>query len=295
MFKPMLADDCTNPARLSYPILASTKLDGIRATMQDGILKTRSLKPIPNVNVQARFKGLPEGLDGELICGEPTDPECYRRSESVCMSKNKPAYEVTFRVFDRFGVLGFRSRLADAATQVDASANPHVMIVQHVQINSAAELALLEEAWLELGHEGVMIRSITGPYKQGRSTENEGYLLKLKQFADAEAIVVGAYEKERNENPATINALGHTERSSHKAGKVGDDTLGGFYVRGQGGTYDGVEFKVGGGFTAAMRQDFWFRKNEFTGQLLKFKYFVTGSKDKPRFPVFKGWRSALDL
>ena len=72
-----------------------------------------------------------------------------------------------------------------------------------------------EKEFLEIGAEGVMLRSPTGPYKQGRSTLKEGYLLKVKQFTDAEARVIGFDEKMHNANEADVGELGQTKRSSH--------------------------------------------------------------------------------
>ncbi len=291
-FKPMLAGTPENVSQLRFPVLASQKLDGVRATIQGGRLLARSLKEIPNVNVQRMMAGLPEGLDGELIYGDPCAPDAYRQTVSIVMSDSKPATGIRFHVFDKFGTPGFNVRLADAAKGVDASGNPNVVIVQHVTVTSYAELEILETAWLEEGHEGVMVRSLNGPYKQGRSTEKEGYLLKVKRFKDADATVTGTYEEMRNENTATTNALGHTERSTCQAGKVGKGTLGGLNAK---DCTTGVEFDCGGGFTAQMRKELWEGRAGLNGLVFKYKYFPTGSKDKPRFPVFIGWRDRRDM
>ena len=82
MFKPLLAWKPEKNQVLEvelaklrvWPRLVSRKLDGIRATVQGGRLRSRTLKDIPNVNVQKMFAGLPEGLDGELIFGKPIAP-----------------------------------------------------------------------------------------------------------------------------------------------------------------------------------------------------------------------------
>lgn len=291
-FRPMLASECKDVSKLRYPILASAKLDGIRATVQGGRLVSRTLKPIPNVNVQAMFKGLPEGIDGELIQGSPSD-DPYRRTVSVVMSEDKPADGIGYYVFDSFGCEGFDVRIRITAATTEPFDDVHV--VQHVTINNAEELAELEATKLAEGFEGLMLRSINGPYKQGRSTEKEGYLLKLKQFKDAEARIIGFGEQLHNGNEATTNALGRTERSSHKANMTGTGVLGQLEVIGVGGDYDGVAFSIGGGFTAAMRETLWINRDGLRGQLLKFKYFPTGSKDKPRFPVYLGPRHKEDL
>ena len=65
-FKPLLAKDY-DPALLRFPVLASPKIDGVRATVLNNQLVSRSLKPIPNKLV---FKALSNsalhGVDGEL-------------------------------------------------------------------------------------------------------------------------------------------------------------------------------------------------------------------------------------
>jgi DNA ligase-1 len=151
-----------------------------------------------------------------------------------------------------------------------------------------------------------MIRSTAGPYKFGRSTEKEGWLLKLKRFEDSEAVVLGCYELMHNANEATKDELGHTKRSSHKANKQGRGTLGGLHVR---DLKTGVEFDIGTGFDDALRAELWslhqlnvalqvpakFSAGAVVGRVAKYKFFPTGSKDKPRFPVFLGFRDSIDM
>lgn len=301
-FKPMLADKVTDVSALRFPVLASKKLDGVRCLVQDGRLVSRTLKPIPNVNVQKKFAGLPEGTDGELIVGDPRDPEAYRRTVSVVMSDDKPTnfikgYEVYYYIFDTFSDAGdpFIHRAAATSDTAIKYYRQDVAHVDQVEIKNADELQRLEEAWLAEGYEGVMLRDPLGPYKQGRSSERQGWLLKLKQFEDAEAVVIGYEEENENTNTATTNALGRTERSTAKAGMVGKGTLGKFTVVGVGGTYDKVEFGVGGGFDAAQRKNFWADRENLLGHILKFKYFASGSKERPRFPIFLGWRDERDM
>ena len=76
-----------------------------------------------------------------------------------------------------------------------------------------------------------MIRTPDSPYKCGRSTEREGWLLKIKRFEDAEAVVLDTYEGMSNQNDAQRDAFGRTKRSLAQAGKVGRGELGGFVVR----------------------------------------------------------------
>lgn len=292
LLKPMLADPITDINKLRLPVLASRKLDGIRATMQDGQLTSRSLKPIPNVHTQARFKGLPDGLDGELIVGNPTAPDAFRRTESLVMSdeKTEGLEELYWWVFDRISLEPFKERLA-WATGIANISQSRLRPVEHLLISSVAELEALEEKWLDEGNEGVMVRDPIGKYKHGRSTEKQGILLKLKRFLDSEAIIVGAFEQMHNDNVAFENELGRTARSSAQAGLVGAGVLGGFTVQDK---VTGVEFNVGTGFDAAQRETYWSNKDQLIGKQIKYKYFPSGSKDKPRHPVFLGFRDARD-
>lgn len=46
--KPILAGEVTDPEKIKFPVYASPKYDGIRALVVDGLLVSRTLKPIPN-------------------------------------------------------------------------------------------------------------------------------------------------------------------------------------------------------------------------------------------------------
>ena len=295
-FKPMLAGKCTDTSALKYPVLISRKLDGVRCTVQGGILLSRSLKPIPNVSVQKLFKDLPEGIDGELIFGDPCSPSAYRDTVSIVMSDDKPADGINLHVFDKYEDKEFSVRIRHAEAAVNRCLmmeGSQVKFVKHVCCNNETELQETEEKWLDAGNEGVMIRSYEGPYKCGRSSEREGYLLKLKRFEDMEGVVVGTEEMQHNGNEAFRNELGRTARSSAKDGKSGMGVLGKLNLVGLTGPFKGVSFDCGTGFDAAMRTILWHEK--VIGRIAKIKYFPVGSKDKPRHPVFLGWRGRRDM
>jgi DNA ligase 1 len=286
--KPMLAGKVEDVNKLEYPVLVSPKLDGIRATIQDGQLLSRSLKPIANRNVQKKFAHLVEGLDGEFIVGPSTAKNVYQLTNSVIMSHDKPADDVTFYAFDRIMTPdpGFYTR------QMRIPAATGVVIVPQVIVENAEDLLEYEAATLEAGYEGVMVRSMHAKYKHGRSSTKEGILLKLKRFTDAEAVITGSYEKQHNANEAFTNELGRTARSTAKAGLIGTGTLGGFSVRDM---VTGVEFEVGSGFDEAQRNEFWRDRESLVGKIIKYKSFLIGVKDKPRHPIFLGFRNKEDM
>ena len=281
--KPMLACN-VDLTKLKFPVLASPKLDGVRAIIRDGVVLSRSLKPIPNRHVQMMF-GRPEleGLDGELILGDPTHPEAYRRTVSAIMSiEGDP--DVDFHVFDRWD--------RDYPYNEVALSYGLTIPVCSTPIHNMEELEEYEVALLDKGYEGVILRDPQSPYKFGRSTVKEGYLLKLKRFADSEAEILGFEELMHNHNEATINETGHHERSTKQDGLLPADMLGALIVR---DIHSGEEFKIGTGFTAAERKKFWKLKAILRCTLVKYQYFPTGSKEKPRFPSFQGFRHQIDL
>lgn len=285
-FKPLLSATIEDTATLRYPVLVSTKLDGIRCLVIDGVACSRNLKPIRNAYVQ-KCIGKPEysGLDGELIVGNVFAEDCYRQTNSGVMSADgEPDFK--FHVFDRFDMQPFHFR-----TRFEQIPNlPFVEIVPHWEVETEAELLDLEAELLAKGAEGVMVRSIDGAYKMGRSTIKDGILGKLKRFADAEYKVIGFQERMHNANEATVNALGHTERSSHKENKVGRNDLGALICE----TPDGQQFNCGTGFDDTLRTEIWTNRDAYMGKFAKIKSFLIGVKDLPRFPVFLGWRDPID-
>jgi DNA ligase 1 len=289
-FSPMLAfQKYPDINKLKYPLLASPKLDGVRAIVRGGQLVSRTLKPIPNRYAQKLFSGLPEGTDGELIVGAAND-EPFRRTDSAMMREDGEP-DVFYYVFDNYMAQGGFLKRYSVVQKLDG--RERVVIVLHVGINTPQELSNFELKALDMGFEGGIIRSLDGPYKFGRSTLNEGYLLKLKRYEDSDAVILGSYERMHNGNEATTNALGRTERSSHKANKSGQDTLGGFFVR---DVHTGAEFKCpSSAMKEKERQKIWNNRDSYIGKFIKYKFFPTGAKDKPRHPVFLAFRSKDDI
>lgn len=287
--KPMLASPAGELIRL--PALLSPKLDGIRCLIIDGVACGRSLKPIPNKYVQSLLgRADLNGLDGELIVGSPTAKEVFQVTSSGVMSiSGEP--EVVFHVFDDFIETGaFHRRLHTAHRRIKKVRCCYP--VDHHLIEVADDLNSWERDYLALGYEGVMLRCPDGPYKFGRSTAREGWLLKVKRFEDNEAKVIGFTEAQHNANEAKRNELGQLERSSHKAGKVGKQELGALTVK---DLKTGVEFDIGTGFTAEQRRMLWAIGDNLIGKVVKYKSQPTGVKEKPRFPVFLGFRDKVDM
>lgn len=298
----MLAAKVEDISKLEYALLATPKIDGIRCVMREKHIVelfgnvqveaiSRTLTPIPNRYIQEKLAEYNlTGLDGELITWTAGKMDSYNDVQSKVMSRDgKP--EFTYHVFDLVLPLPYWDRMATFKDSKDYKwpDDCHLKKVLPRLIEDEANLLAYEAACLEMGFEGVMLRNIDGPYKFGRSTWKQGWLLKLKRFEDSEATIIGFEELMRNENEATTNALGLTERSSHQANLVHGNTLGALIVE-----KDGLVFNIGTGFDDLMRKQIWLRQAEYHGKTVKYKHQPHGAKEKPRCPVFLGFRNPAD-
>lgn len=278
MFKEPMKGSAADET-LTFPKMASPKLDGIRAVNVDGKLYTRSMKLIPNPHVQRTF-GVKRfhGLDGELMVGGS-----FHETQAV-MRKRDEAIEVTWWVFDKWDARGgFQQRFAD----VVKVSHPSVRVVPHRMVQSQEELDAFERECLASGFEGVMLRDPSGPYVQGRATARQGYLLKVKRFEDSEAVVTGFVEEMHNANPKKRNEVGRLKRSSAKAGKSGKGTLGVLLGR---DVKTGKEIRVGTGISRALKARIWRSRKSYVGRPFTYTFQPHGTKNRPRIPVFKGFR-----
>ncbi len=298
-FKPLLAYTVKDIHKLKYPVLASAKLDGVRCIVIDGVAYSRTLKPIPNKFVQAYFAdGASDGLDGELLVGDPTAHDCYNVTYSGVMRiDGEPDF--MFMAFDTTPFadtltrppFSLRYRLLRETYLQGGLPRRRVRALQHTMLHSANELLDFESTVCELGYEGVMVRDPNGFYKQGRSTARDGILGKIKRFTDAEAVVFGVEELMRNGNAATKNELGYTTRSTAVENLTAGGTLGALVCH----TQTGIAFRIGTGFDAATRDKLWAERDSLPGKLVKFKHFEVGAIKAPRFPVFLGFRDPIDV
>jgi DNA ligase-1 len=286
--KPMLAGTF-EPDKAKFPYLVTPKIDGIRFLMVDGVAVSRTFKPIRNKYVQQRLSALPDGIDGELTCGDT-----FQSSSSAIMSVD--------------GEPDFKCWIFDYVTSEGETIAPYFTRINHVDLGlielidfvtvlrpelaeSMDQLTAIEQRYLDEGFEGAMVRSPGGTYKFGRSTVKENILLKVKRFLDDEAILVNVLEKQHNQNEAEQDAFGNTKRSTCQDGLVGADTAGTLVVQ----RPDGLQFGIGTGLDDALRAQIWGNPDAYVGRIVKYKYFPVSIKEKPRHPVFLGFRDSEDL
>lgn len=308
--KPLLAVNLENPTGLPYPVYASDKLDGIRCLTGPAVIPgnrctalTRSLKSIKNEFIRDWIESnCDPGLDGEImIRGEDGKFEPFGDISSAVMSVNgQPDFE--YWVFDcvKWNDSGepfkYRTQLLCGRRELhDAKTFHRVRRLNQMMINSEAELDAFETDALLRGHEGIMVRRMDGIYKFGRSTEKEAILLKVKRFKTDEAKVFGIEEEMENTNEKTLESGGKAKRSSHQAGMKGKGRMGKLIVE---DIKTGERFGLGTGFTAAQRQKIWDEWNTYDTvchKIVTYKHQPHGAKDKPRIPVFIGFRDISDL
>lgn len=308
--KPMLAapvDDVSQLEGLPFPLVCSPKVDGIRCLtldIADGenqcVPSTRNLLRVKNEHVYSLIaKHCPPGLDGEITFGDTALTKFNRTASEIGRHWGKPTF--TYWVFDysklkwrdprmaKGDMTSYERRLADMMTVVN-NLPEFVKRLPYSECFDIAAVQLYHDFCVDQGYEGICIRTRHSPYKFGRSTMREGWLIKMKTFVDAEAVILDMTEKIHNTNPHMANHTTHKRRHSWKEGMVGVGMMGSLMVR---DCESNVEFEVGSGFDDATRDEMWANKDQYVGRKIKYKHQPYGAKEKPRAPIFLGMRDDL--
>lgn len=285
--KPMLASTYEGE-ELEFPVYATPKIDGIRALTIDSKLVSRTFKPIKNKDICATLSSLPDGIDGELVSGN------FQQTTHRVMKETETEGEWIYYIFDYVKDSldqPYIERIAALMKEIHNHPIQNIKLLLPKKINSFEELIAYEKECLDAGFEGLILRTANSPYKCGRATNKERYMMKLKRFSDAEAEIVGFVEYEHNTNVAEKDNFGRTKRSDRKEGKVLAGILGKFILK----LPDGRTFGCGTGLSMAQRKEAWENQEKYLGQFAKYKHFEIGQKDLPRHPVFLGIRDPEDM
>lgn len=292
--RPLLAVPTpTDLSSLPFPLYSSEKLDGIRCLVKNSVALSRTLKPIRNRYIQ-HVLGRPEfnGLDGELTVGDPNASDVMRVTNSGVMSAaGEPDFTYNvIDIWDRPGTL-YHKTLAHLK---ELPKHMHIKVLQQRTCHTVECIEEHERKALDEGYEGLILRRPDAPYKFGRSTVREGYLFKLKRYLQEEAVVIGYEPWYHNANDSEVNELGYIQRPSNQDGKIELPLLGALIVEGKYKDSKAI-FNIGTGFTLYEREMLWRTKENLPGSIVTYKFFPTGSKDKPRHPVFVSFRDESDL
>lgn len=283
--------------KLRYPVIASLKMDGIRALRLNGTLLSRRFKPIPNKELCSYATVLGGGYDMELWSPELD----YNDIQSIVMSRvHKDWLKIGLHILDRFfpdrPSLGYEQRLDEILKDSIANASVFDTPIQSGRLNfpcwtvckNAQQLFDFEKEVIEEHGEGICFRTPNSPYKMGRSTLDEQYLVKISRYVRDEAKIIGFEEQMENGNPDAWNEVGKMNRSQSQSGLYGKGTLGKLVcVNSKGQT---IKIGTGVGLTKKLRQDIWDNQSKYAGLTLTYKHKPCGQKILPRSPIMVGWR-----
>lgn len=308
--KPMLAGLVDDVNKLKFPLWVTPKLDGIRALKVDGKLVSRTFKPIKNDFIRTMLEAiLPDGVDGEIMSGS----NFQETTKAVMTIGGEPSFQYfvfdyvkdslfkPYANYDEFPMGDCRCR--DLVQKVfgfrEVKPDEVLQPVVGREVKSLEELLKMEARYIEQGYEGLMARTGESPYKCGRASMTNQWLVKLKRFEDSEAIILDCEERFKNENEAEKDAFGRTKRSSHQENKTATGTLGAFVVKDYHGRHDSQEFRVGTGLNQEESIRLWqvYKNNpqDIIGKIISYRYFPVGMKDLPRHPSYKGFRDLDDI
>lgn len=298
----MLAEDY-KPERLKFPLMMQPKIDGVRSLNLGVGVTGRSLKHHDNVFTtnffsQAAFRY----LDGEMAAERETHPSLCRLTSSALGRVGGEPYvlwwlfdymapDVIYRPYEeRYGALQRRVwDLRETAPEL----GERLRIVPSRIVYNINEVEAWHANHVEEGFEGSILRDPKGVYKNGRSTAIECGLLRIKDFVEEEAVVESIEEGRLNGNEAKTNELGYTERSSHLANMVPNGMVGALRCK---DVKTGAPIKVAAGsMSHDERVQYFQNPHLIIGETIKYKTFLHGVKDKPRFPTFQSIRAPSDM
>lgn len=300
--KPMLASDW-DENKVKFPVMMQPKVDGVRAMNLGNGLTGRSLKRHANVHTTNFFsQSVFRYFDGEMAAESETNPALCRLTTSALNTITGSPW-ILWHVFDYLhpdvAHLPYEQRYLELKKryweiyQTAPELAAHLRIIPCEYVEELTKLQFLRASYLELGYEGSILRDPKGLYKSGRSTVREGGLLRIKDFVEEEAVVLAIQEGQQNGNEAKINELGYTERSTHQANMIPNGMVGALLCK---------CLKTGANITVAagsmphdLRKQYFEQQDLILGKVIKYKTFLKGVKDKPRFPTFQSIRAESDM
>lgn len=291
---------------LSYPKIVQPKLDGFRCTCtfkpnetevsKRTVLLSRTGKPIRNTIVRDQIDQYLVSLN--IASDVVLDGELYKHgwkfkriSAAATKKTDNPnkqypddCYNLQFVVWDAMSLVEWDGRYSlEYINRIDnvnsllrtSSTTDRVHSISRafsVVSFSPEDSKRLHDDAVQMGFEGIMLKSHDHSYKWKRCTPKEETILKYKEFKSIDLEVIGSYE-----------------------GK-GDNKgrLGGFTVEYKGNTVD-----VGSGFDEDEVISFWVNPEQYVGKIIEIQY-QEETEDKEgrpslRFPVFKGFRDDKEI
>ena len=272
---------------VKYPLRVEPKLDGLRciAVKHEGVVSmfTRNgslLETLPTVKAALESADYDDFvLDGEVMGAD------WNESASVVMSRKtgKDDSGMVFNVFDAMHFDDWRAqdngdelqdRIEVVREIVAKVGSKCVVQVDGKTVKNQTELMEFYSKTMEGGYEGIMLKSLSSPYRFKRTDA----VLKLKPVQTFEGVVVGHYEATR--------------------GSKREGMWGGFQVL----MPNGVVTRCGGGFGDKLKAEIDMDPDAWLGRIVELEgqpdpltadgYTADG---KVRFPVFIRERDVRDV
>lgn len=281
---------------LTYPILTSYKIDGVRAIVKNGKILSSTMKELPNEQLAHLFAPLLKKkdfvFDGEIYSRDLHFTELigYVMAKDRVLDKS-----ISFYIFDMLPIDDWnnpaltyeeRLKLMDKVSKID---NIHV-IEQH-PCNDINRIKALYELAKELNYEGLMFRNPKALYKHGRATLKENIIYKYKRWDEYDAQIVSVHEMVGNIDgiEREVDETGHKKQVHSKFLKEPQNTFGYFTVNVEMYLLDKVSIttmKIGGwkGLTDELRKHIWENQKDYIGKWVRFKGMSVGSLNAPRIP-----------
>lgn len=267
VFLPMLAHDrrkATKP--LVFPVDVQPKLDGVRcmAYWEDGqvVLMSRGGKTYDVAHVvQALEKILPIDFvaDGELYIHGKALQDIIHLVKSPGIDEQ---LDVEYMVFDGFRIGEEDAKWCERKCNTfnifgnwDGLSGYPIQFVKTQTCTNEEELYQKLSEFENEGFEGVIIRLLDGVYELGHRSRS---LWKLKNFQDAEFVIVGAEEGSGIDIGTVIWVCALPNGGTFKARPKG---------------------------TREQRKEWFDNKEKYFGKLLTVKYQGMSNDDVPIFPV----------
>jgi DNA ligase-1 len=302
IFKPLLApNEKVDLTTLSYPLLASTKLDGIRCIFYKGQILSRSLKQIQNKQLRERLEPLRKFsednhviFDGEIYSPKLNFQQITHFTMTQDLGNEVLPDHLRYYCFDMLG--GFEDSFEtrnDIMEGLIGLYNQITYPVEQREVNSAKEVETYFEEVLSQGYEGLILRDPKSLYKFGRGTIKEGIIFKVKPFLELDAQVTGVVQATKVDEMAekTINELGRSVTSKKKDDRILIEKASAVTV-----DYNGQSLKVTLALTDEEKIEVWKNKESYIGRWIEYKYLAVGMKEGglPRHPTSLRWRIDKD-
>jgi len=288
-------------------------LDGCRLLFKKGEIVTRSLKALPNIQLNQKFERVRKFsedthciLDGETFApGVPfqfivscfmtedyTAKTAIKKWKELCeehsynVSREDVFNQLKFYCFDNINSdlfnTPFRARINNAITFCESL--PDLCVgVEHWAVYSADEVQQVFEQVVAKGGEGIILRNPNSPYKFGRCTIKENIAYKVKPWATIDSKIIGFIQATQVNEDAekTVNELGRSRTSKRQEDRHTIDKAQAFVV-----DFNGKELSVPIAMPDEKKEYIWSHQDEYLNKYVEYKYMTVGMKINglPRIP-----------